>query len=244
MIKALGRRGARMLLTATALLAGAAGVALATIPGSTGVINGCYEKRTGILRVIDTEAGKTCLRIETPISWNQTGPKGDPGAQGPRGAQGPQGEQGEPGPASLSAFAGTPCTRAGGSAGTVRTSVGPDDVVTIRCESSGSGGGTPTEALLVEPPALNFGQVAVSTVSTRRVTVTNPNDVPVALSVLTSTVVYPFVSTCGTALGANASCSIDVSFAPINESTVVGELTISADPLPMVQVNLFGTGVP
>jgi hypothetical protein len=31
MIKALGRRGMRMLLTATALLAGAAGVALATI---------------------------------------------------------------------------------------------------------------------------------------------------------------------------------------------------------------------
>jgi hypothetical protein len=94
MIKALGRRGARMLLIATALLAGAAGVALATIPGSGGVINGCYEKRTGILRVIDAEAGKTCLSFETPISWNQ---RGQDGAPGPAGADGRDGAPGPPG---------------------------------------------------------------------------------------------------------------------------------------------------
>jgi hypothetical protein len=99
MIKALGRRGMRMLLTATALLAGAAGVALATIPGSNGVINGCYEKRTGLLRVIDTEAGKTCTQYETPIRWNQEGPKGETGAQGPPGAKGDKGEPGAAGPA-------------------------------------------------------------------------------------------------------------------------------------------------
>jgi hypothetical protein len=91
MINGLRRRGVRMLLAATAMLAGAAGVALATIPGSTGVINGCYEKRTGILRVIDAEAGKTCLSFETPISWNQRGLKGDPGATGARGERGPAG---------------------------------------------------------------------------------------------------------------------------------------------------------
>jgi hypothetical protein len=88
MIKALGRRGARMLLTAAALLVGATGIALATIPSSSGVINGCYEKRLGILRVIDADAGKTCTKYENPISWNQQGPKGEPGPAGPAGADG------------------------------------------------------------------------------------------------------------------------------------------------------------
>jgi hypothetical protein len=54
----------------------AGGVASATIPAA-GVINGCYEKRTGLLRVIDAEAGKTCItKYETPISWNA-----DPGPE-------------------------------------------------------------------------------------------------------------------------------------------------------------------
>jgi polyhydroxyalkanoate synthesis regulator phasin len=52
------------------------GVASATIPAG-GLINGCYEKRTGLLRVIDAEAGKTCItKYETPISWNaELGPE-------------------------------------------------------------------------------------------------------------------------------------------------------------------------
>ena len=92
---------------ATIAICAAGGVAYAAIPGSNGVINGCYGKQTGILRVIDAEAGKTCLSIETPISWNQKGPtgpqglrgdKGDQGQQGPMGATGPKGEKGDPGP--------------------------------------------------------------------------------------------------------------------------------------------------
>ena len=95
MSKGLRRRGVRALLIATAMLAGATGIALATIPGSSGVISGCYEKRTGILRVIDAGAGKQCLSFETPISWNQQGLKGDPGTQG---IQGPKGDTGAIGP--------------------------------------------------------------------------------------------------------------------------------------------------
>ena len=108
----MSKRGRLLLLAVVALLvAVGGGVAYATIPTSgTGVINGCYEKRTGILRVIDAEAGKTCTSFETPISWNQMGPKGDRGAEGlagpvgaqgakgEPGAQGPAGPQGEPGP--------------------------------------------------------------------------------------------------------------------------------------------------
>jgi collagen triple helix repeat protein len=96
MIKGLRRRAMRMLLAATAMLAAATGgIAVATIPGSDSVVNGCYEKRTGILRVIDTEAGKACItRYETPINWNQKGPKGEPGLQGIQGDKGQQGLQG------------------------------------------------------------------------------------------------------------------------------------------------------
>ncbi len=85
MSKGLGRRGVHMLLITTALLAGAAGIALATIPGTGGVISGCYEKKSGILRVIDAEAGKKCLSFETAISWNQQGQQGLQGSQGPKG---------------------------------------------------------------------------------------------------------------------------------------------------------------
>jgi hypothetical protein len=88
-------RRAIVLSVAILALAVGAGVAYATIPASgSGVINGCYEKRTGLLRVIDAQAGKTCTQWETPISWNQGGPEGPPGDKGPMGDKGPQGDPG------------------------------------------------------------------------------------------------------------------------------------------------------
>jgi hypothetical protein len=75
-------RAIRLLLVGGVAIAFGAGLAYAAIPGSDGVISACYEKRTGLLRVIDAEAGKQCLRFESPISWNQEGPKGDPGEPG------------------------------------------------------------------------------------------------------------------------------------------------------------------
>ncbi len=77
------------------ILALSAGLVAAAIPNSsTGVINGCFEKYTGLLRVIDVEAGKSCTRWETPISWSQTGPAGEAGGIGPQGEQGVQGAPG------------------------------------------------------------------------------------------------------------------------------------------------------
>jgi hypothetical protein len=73
-----------MLSIAVALVAAVAGVAYAAIPGTDGVISGCYAKG-GDLRVIDAEAGSYCKSGETALSWNQIGqqgpigPKGDPG---------------------------------------------------------------------------------------------------------------------------------------------------------------------
>jgi hypothetical protein len=68
------------------------GVARADIPDS-GIINGCYNTRTGILRVIDLSGHQSCNPGETALSWNQVGP------QGPAGPQGPTGPAGPPGPA-------------------------------------------------------------------------------------------------------------------------------------------------
>ena len=76
----------------------AAASAWAAIPGPNDVINACYLKNVGILRVIDAEAGKKCSSIETPVAWNAQGPRGDTGPQGPPG---PPGQQGPPSPTNV-----------------------------------------------------------------------------------------------------------------------------------------------
>jgi hypothetical protein len=101
------RRGLKSPLRA-ALTAGVmtavvmASVAYASIPDSnTGVITGCYNNQTGVLRVIDAQAGAICHPSETTLKWNQTGQPGPQGPQGPQGPVGPQGPQGPPGPAAV-----------------------------------------------------------------------------------------------------------------------------------------------
>ncbi|MGH2808501.1 MAG: hypothetical protein ACRDKT_14635, partial [Actinomycetota bacterium] len=87
---------AMVVAAATLLLVG--GVGYAAIPNSeTAEISGCYENRTGFLRVIDTEADKACTRWEIAISWNQEGPEGIqglPGLQGEAGTDGTNGTNG------------------------------------------------------------------------------------------------------------------------------------------------------
>ena len=101
----------RARITLAGLLLGATlagGLALAAIPGSGGVINGCYRTSTddqkGQLRVVEDAA--SCRNNELAIQWNQQGengaagaqgPKGDPGAKGDPGPKGDPGEKGEPG---------------------------------------------------------------------------------------------------------------------------------------------------
>ncbi|HPE14188.1 MAG: hypothetical protein H6524_12195 [Actinobacteria bacterium] len=72
----------------------AAGIANATsaptkIPDSnTGVITACMKKKTGKVRFINAQKGKTCTKKEKKVTFNQAGPQGE---QGPAGAQGPIG---------------------------------------------------------------------------------------------------------------------------------------------------------
>jgi hypothetical protein len=85
-LKAPHRSIAIAVIAATALAVG--GIAYATIPDSTGVIHGCFEPASGKLRVIDTDAGRTCRTDEASLTWNQSGPQGVQGAQGPPGPRG------------------------------------------------------------------------------------------------------------------------------------------------------------
>lgn len=70
----------------------AGGAAFAAIPGSGGVINGCYSTKNGALSVVDSAA--KCPNGTSSITWNQTGPQGPAGPAGPTGPTGPQGPAG------------------------------------------------------------------------------------------------------------------------------------------------------
>ena len=71
---------------AGALAASGAAVAFAAIPSQSGEITACYGKVTGLIRVIDSEAGQKCTNLERPLNWNQQGQPGPVGPAGPSGA--------------------------------------------------------------------------------------------------------------------------------------------------------------
>jgi hypothetical protein len=83
-------------LAAAILLAAASGIAYASIPGPDGVIQGCYLKSGGSLRVIDSSA--SCKSTETSLNWNQSGLPGPPGPSGTNGMNGATGPTGPTGP--------------------------------------------------------------------------------------------------------------------------------------------------
>jgi hypothetical protein len=62
------------------------GIAAASIPSSSGTINGCYNKVTHVLKVVDSSS--SCNGLENSLNWNQTGPAGPQGPAGPAGAGG------------------------------------------------------------------------------------------------------------------------------------------------------------
>lgn len=101
------RSGATIAATTATVLAavGVVSVATGAIPSGDGTINACYGN-DGSVRVIDKEAGKSCPKNWTPLSWSQRGlqgPPGEPGApgedgtDGQDGAAGPSGPKGDPG---------------------------------------------------------------------------------------------------------------------------------------------------
>ena len=96
----------RTRITLAGLALGAAlagGVAWATIPADSGLYTACKLKATGTIRLIDPVraeqlAPQPLHDLETQITWNQKGLKGDPGTAGVNGANGAAGKDGAAGP--------------------------------------------------------------------------------------------------------------------------------------------------
>jgi hypothetical protein len=82
-------------LGVVALVVACGGLAVAAVPGPSGVIRGCYSRSTGALRVL--RKATKCKHGERPLSWNQQGPPGADGARGSDGAPGASGADGAPG---------------------------------------------------------------------------------------------------------------------------------------------------
>lgn len=94
------RRGTLRLVVVgvVAFVLGSAAVAVGVggIPGTGGVIHGCYLAQTGALRVVPE--GEACRRNEIALTWSQTGPAGATGPVGPSGVTGASGAPGPEGP--------------------------------------------------------------------------------------------------------------------------------------------------
>jgi len=79
-----------VLLTAALLAAGAAGIAYASVPDSTGTIHGCYsangsKQQNGTpLSVVDSDVA-SCNKGQASVTWNQVGQQGPTGPTGPSG---------------------------------------------------------------------------------------------------------------------------------------------------------------
>ena len=116
----LKRRYVIPVVAATVLAVGgtAAYAAVAASPVSSGMINGCYTTAAikGSHVFFLQDAGSSCPKGTTPISWNQqgpSGPAGPAGQAGPAGAPGPAGPSGPagpPGPAVTVTVTATPTT--------------------------------------------------------------------------------------------------------------------------------------
>src|SRR5689334_16636774 len=111
--------GKQMAVILGAVVAAAAvGAAYASIPDSTGVIHGCYDK-AGNLRVIDPSAGQKCVGTDTAITWNRQGPQGNAGPAGPPGPRGHAGSL-----KSLDDLEGLPCKGVNGKPASVHLDYG------------------------------------------------------------------------------------------------------------------------
>jgi len=109
---------------------------------------------------------------------------------------------------------------------------------------SGVGGGL--GAIQATPATLSFGQVGVGTSSSAIVvTVTNPTASGLSNLAFATTTGFSLANnTCAPTLGAGASCTVGVIFAPVGSGALTGSLTItSTTASASAVVSLAGTGL-
>ncbi|MGD0554784.1 MAG: choice-of-anchor D domain-containing protein, partial [Streptosporangiaceae bacterium] len=100
-------------------------------------------------------------------------------------------------------------------------------------------------SLTVSPSSLSFGDINVgSTSSSQAVTVSNPGGTAQTISSVSVSGQYAQTNNCGSSLAANASCTVDVTFAPTSGGTQSGTLTVeNSSPTPSLAVSLSGLGL-
>jgi hypothetical protein len=127
------------LLASMAVAIGA--VAYASIPGPSGLINGCVSNQSvnNVHALVVVDSSTTCPSGTMALTWNQQGPIGPQGPVGPAGPQGSTGATGATGPqgpagvvGSLEQLNGIPCTR-NNIAGTVSDSLDANAFARVRC---------------------------------------------------------------------------------------------------------------
>jgi hypothetical protein len=108
-----------------------------------------------------------------------------------------------------------------------------------------SGGATNGSALTDSSSSLAFGNQNVgSTSAARAITVTNPGSASVAISSVSATGPFAQTNTCGSSLGAGASCTVSVTFTPTTAGAANGTLSVaSSAPASPLTVALSGTGI-
>jgi hypothetical protein len=107
------------------------------------------------------------------------------------------------------------------------------------------GGGTNGSALTASPSSVAFGNVTVGqTSSAQTVTVSNPGSSAVSISSAGTSGPFSQTNTCGSSLGAGASCTVSVRFAPTAAGAASGSLSVaSTAPGGPLSVPLSGTGL-
>jgi hypothetical protein len=116
---------------------GGTSYALKGADGSEHVIHGCFQRRSGTLRIVAASA--SCRRGEQALAWNREGQQGPTGAAGAPGSQGSVGPRGPAGPTVGAANGGSPLAEPDGTASlrgptTITTAVAGSIFATGRME--------------------------------------------------------------------------------------------------------------
>jgi hypothetical protein len=101
-------------------------------------------------------------------------------------------------------------------------------------------------ALKITPSSLSFGKLDIGVTSpAKQVVVVNLGSSPITLNGISVGAGFAIApsSTCGSTLGANAACALEITFSPAAAGTQSGSLTInSSDPVSPSTVKLSGVG--
>ncbi len=100
----------------------------------------------------------------------------------------------------------------------------------------------PPNGVTAQPSALNFGSVPTgSTSAAQTVTVANPTNTAASVSGIAITGDFKQTNNCGSAIAANGSCTVSVTFGPTATGARSGTLTVNAGGVTNT-VSLAGTG--